>query len=103
MSNKIADTFNEYGTPVTMFRCGGCGEPFTVCPAVADEDLRHWDGCLAESCSSYDPERDADRLFDEGRVYRVGDRSGFAVIVGGSSDPAETAPSGPQGTDGESA
>jgi hypothetical protein len=82
VTNKIADTFNEYGTPVTMFSCPGCNTTFTVCPAVEDKDLDQWPGCLGEGCSTYDPDRDADKLFDAGKVRRVGDRSDFTVIEG---------------------
>ena len=77
---KLADTFNEYGTPVTLFRCDTCEETYTVCPAVADCDLHHWINCLAVNCASYDPALDVDQLFDEGRVYRVGDRSHIRVV-----------------------
>lgn len=82
MTNKIADTFNEYGTPVTMFSCPGCNTTFTVCPAVEDKDLDQWPGCLGDGCSTYDADRDADKLFDAGKVRRVGDRSDFTVIEG---------------------
>lgn len=78
--NKLADTFNGYGTPVTLFLCSGCGSTFTVCPAVTDEDLDAWSGCLHETCSTYDSARDADRLFDEGKARRVGDRSCFRIV-----------------------
>ena len=80
MTTKIADTFNEYGTPVTMFLCESCNQTFTVCPAVEDHNLDQWSGCLGEGCGSYDPDRDADKLFDEGKVRRVGDRSCFKVV-----------------------
>ena len=82
MTNKIADTFNEYGTPVTLFSCPGCDTTFTVCPAVEDDALDQWPGCLGEGCPTYDPDRDADKLFDEGKVRRVGDRSDFTMIEG---------------------
>lgn len=75
MTNKIADTFNEFGTPVTMFSCPGCNTTFTVCPAVPDDKLDQWSGCLGIDCSTYDPDRDADKLFEQGKVLRVGDRS----------------------------
>lgn len=80
MTNKIADTFNEYGTPVTLFSCPACNTTFTVCPAVEDDKLDQWTGCMAEDCTSYDPARDADKLFDEGKVHRVGDRSHLTVV-----------------------
>lgn len=94
MTNKIADTFNEYGKPVTMFWCDGCKSTFTVCPPVEDEHLDQWTGCLGANCSTYDPERDADKLFDEGKVLRRGDRSHFKVIEGG---PALSAPGSEKG------
>lgn len=84
---KISDTFNEYGTPVTLFHCPSCDSTFTVCPAVEDEHLDQWTGCLGDTCPSYDPDRDADKLFDEGKVRRVGDRSDFKVIEGGIPAP----------------
>lgn len=85
MTNKIADTFNEYGTPVTLFMCPGCNTTFTVCPAVEDHDLDQWPGCLGPECSTYDPGRDADKLFDEGKVAPRGDRSHMFAIDGGKT------------------
>lgn len=79
---RITETFNSYGTPVTMFRCQGCRSAFTVCPAVAPENDDQWTGCLGLGCLTYDETRDADKLFDEGRVRRVGDRSALCVIEG---------------------
>lgn len=59
---------NEYGTAISLHRCVGCGEVFTVCPAVEEEriDAGEWDACMAVSCATYDPQRDADRFFGEG-------------------------------------
>ena len=55
--------YNAYGVAVVVGRCGSCGARFTVCPPV---DFSTWgEHCLAETCPSYDPARDADRLFDE--------------------------------------
>lgn len=76
---RIADTFNEYGTPVTMFMCGSCHTVFTVCPAQQSENDAQWTDCLAPSCPSYDAGRDADKLLEEGKVFAVGDRSHIAV------------------------
>lgn len=87
---KIADTFNEYGTPVTMFACVGCGSTFTVCPAVPEDKQEQWTGCMAERCSTYDEARDADKLLDQGKVQRVGDRSCFTVIDGAALSPKNT-------------
>lgn len=93
---RVANTFNEYGTPVTMFQCGSCKETFTVCPAVDPKHDDQWVGCLADTCASYDPDRDGDKLFDAGKVHRVGDRSHFQVIEGGVTT---TAPKSPLGGD----
>jgi hypothetical protein len=60
---KLRDDVNEYGTPITVFRCEFCGGEFTVCPEVADDRLDQWRGCLAEDCASYDPSRDATIYF----------------------------------------
>lgn len=57
---KLGEVVNVYGTPVSVHFCDACGGQFTVCP-VADDD---WGGCQSESCSSYDINRDADRLFE---------------------------------------
>jgi hypothetical protein len=63
-------TKNEYGTQVSKHRCDTCGAEFTVCPAVFPES-KNWDNCLAPTCSSYDPDRDVDKLLDEGGVKLV--------------------------------
>lgn len=59
--------FNDYGTQISVHDCESCGIEFTVCPAIKP-DKEGWDGCMAPNCLSYDPERDADKLFDEGKV-----------------------------------
>lgn len=59
---KIRDDVNEYGTPITVMKCEFCGVEFTLCPAVPDERLDQWDGCLDTVCSSYDPARDVDAM-----------------------------------------
>ena len=61
---KIGQEFNEYGTLVTRFKCETCGNEFTVCPAVPPDKEDDWRDCLSEECESYDPTRDADKLFD---------------------------------------
>jgi hypothetical protein len=51
---------NEYGTPVSVHTCRSCGQEFTVCPPVDNEE---WGGaCLGETCASYDLRRDANLL-----------------------------------------
>lgn len=65
----ISYALNEYGIPVSVHKCDSCGLQFTVCPAV-DPDGVNWGGCLSRICISYDLKRDADRLFDEGKVRR---------------------------------
>lgn len=61
---KIA--VNEYGTPVAEFVCKTCGKPYTVCPVPKPRSERAWENCLAPECPSYDPKRDADKLFEQG-------------------------------------
>ncbi len=58
---KIGERFNEYGTLVSVHKCPDCGSEFTVCPPSNSD----WGGCQAKTCISYDPKRDADKLFDE--------------------------------------
>lgn len=65
---RVRDTTNEHGTPVVEYRCETCGETFTVCPAPDPIEDINWTGCLAPNCGSYDPARDADKWFDDGRV-----------------------------------
>lgn len=59
---------NEYGTPVGVYECETCGTEFTVCPDP--KKTEGWENCLAKSCDSYDPSRDADRFFAEGKVEK---------------------------------
>lgn len=55
-------SLNEFGTEVSVHRCSTCGETYTLCPP-ADEAT--WGtGCLAETCASYDPNRDVDLFFE---------------------------------------
>ena len=58
---------NEYGTKISIHKCNFCGDEFTVCPAVST-NAKGWGGCMAPNCTSYDETRDADKLFDEGKV-----------------------------------
>ena len=64
---KIRDSHNQFGTKISIHRCDECWNEFTVCPAVENEG---WENCLGPECSSYDADRDADRLFGSGRVLR---------------------------------
>jgi len=61
---KIKNSVNEYGTPISIHICETCGQEFTVCPLLPD-DAKGWENCMAETCASYDPKRDADKLFNE--------------------------------------
>ena len=73
---------NEFGTPVDTYVCEVCGDRFTVCPAHEDRsDDDQWTGCLSASCASYDPARDADRLFDDGNVTAFGRRAHPNLII----------------------
>lgn len=49
---------NEYGTDVSVHVCSDCGNRFTVCPPAGED----WGGCLAETCASYDINRDVGAL-----------------------------------------
>ena len=61
---RLREDVNEHGTPISVHRCHSCGAEFTVCPP-ADEN---WGGCQSLDCESYELSRDADILFEEGRV-----------------------------------
>lgn len=65
---KIRNDFNEYGTPISVHICEFCGREFEVCPAVKDENLDGWRGCLSPKCDSYDPERDVDKMLESGDI-----------------------------------
>lgn len=67
---KLRDDVNEYGTPITVFVCEYCNREFSCCPAIPDDRLDNWRGCLATDCISYDPERDADKFFLEDGTLR---------------------------------
>jgi hypothetical protein len=63
---------NEFGTPVDAYRCDTCGDEFTVCPANDDRSRdEDWSGCMALTCASYNPRRDADKFFDDGDVISL--------------------------------
>lgn len=87
---RLRETANEYGTPVVEYRCEGCGETFTVCPAPDPEIDDQWTGCMGTTCTSYDESRDAMKWIDEGRVRSVPTDKGirlvpFRVIDGGGA------------------
>lgn len=52
---------NEYGTPVSVHVCATCGDRFTVCPPVTEAS--YGPNCMADTCPSYDPARDATIYF----------------------------------------
>ena len=59
---SLGATLNDYGATVSRHRCDKCGDEFTVCPPVEDEQ---WGGCcLSEECSSYDKSRDIDKVWE---------------------------------------
>ena len=64
---------NEYGTAVFVNTCKKCNREFSLCPMPTEENIKHWDNCLADDCASYDPKRDADKLFEQGLVKRDDD------------------------------
>jgi len=56
----LAETFNEHGTPVSLFQCESCATTFTVCPAVPEDRRDQWTGCMADGCATYDEARDGE-------------------------------------------
>lgn len=77
----VERTTNEYGTAVDAYQCDTCKDRFTVCPANEDRTRDdQWTGCLATICASYDPARDADKLFDDGNVVSFGQRANPNLI-----------------------
>jgi|GEM_PF-3981325 len=77
----VERTVNDYGTPVDAYVCETCHEPFTVCPANDDRSRDdEWTGCMATTCLSYDPARDADKLFDDGNVVSFEQRANPNLI-----------------------
>ena len=79
---SVERTANEYGIAVDAYQCETCGDRFTVCPANPDRSRDdEWTGCLAVTCGSYDPTRDADRLFDDGNVVSFDQRANPNRII----------------------
>lgn len=77
----VERTVNTYNTPVDAFLCDTCGERFTVCPALESRSMDdQWTGCMAPTCASYDPARDADKLFDDGKVVSFDQRANPTLI-----------------------
>lgn len=68
---KIAESVNDYGTPVSVHVCETCGNSFTLCPLVTDKESTKWPDCLAQECESYDEDRDVDKLFDDGEEWKI--------------------------------
>jgi hypothetical protein len=58
----IGESVNEYGTPVSVLRCASCSAVVSLCPVSTPE--KWGDGCLADTCASYDIERDVDLFFE---------------------------------------
>lgn len=65
---KVGESFNGFGTRISLHRCLYCGSNFTVTPAT---DNGFGLGCLASSCSSYDIMRDVDLMFDEPLIWQA--------------------------------
>ncbi len=80
VSTRQRETANEFGTLVVEYKCSACGATFTVCPAPDDDNDAAWENCLAPTCASYDPSRDVDKWFDEGRVRAIGTEKGFRLV-----------------------
>ena len=68
---KTGNKKNEYGVAVSVHVCEYCGSEFTVTPAVSDDSLENWRGCLAPDCESYDPARDVDAMLFFGAIDLV--------------------------------
>ena len=62
---KIRNDYNRYSTPISVHKCDTCGTAFSVCPPIPD-GAKGWDGCMDIDCKSYDSDRDANKLFDNG-------------------------------------
>lgn len=58
---KVGELRNGFGVSVSLHHCVYCEGSFTVTPATDDAFGL---GCLAETCSSYDLERDVDLFFE---------------------------------------
>ena len=63
---------NEFNTEISEHLCDDCGSLFSLCPSVPST-APGWDNCLSEDCESYDPSRDADKMFENGEVRRDDD------------------------------
>jgi hypothetical protein len=72
---------NEHGTRISKHRCDACGEEFTVCPPVYPEQ-KGWGNCMGKACTSYDPKRDMDLLFDEAGFLKEGTKLETGPVVG---------------------
>lgn len=62
---KTGEKLNEYGNVVSVHQCETCGCEFTVIPPIPKEQEDDWKHCMATVCPSYEPARDADKLFDD--------------------------------------
>jgi hypothetical protein len=60
----LREGINDYGTPVSWFKCDACDGEFSVCPAVTEDRYDEWTGCMADTCDSYDIVRDISIFFD---------------------------------------
>ena len=78
---RLREITNEHGTPVVEYRCETCGETFTICPAPKASEDDQWTGCMATTCASYDPARDADKLFDDGDVISFDRRKNPGCVI----------------------
>lgn len=64
---KIGEGVNEYGTPISFHICDTCGAEFEICRAIPD-GKPGWENCLGPDCPSYDPERDVDKMLENGEI-----------------------------------
>ena len=60
----LGDAWNRHGVRVSVCRCPDCGEAFFACPAFEPQQrIPENVACLSDTCTSYDPHRDASFLF----------------------------------------
>ena len=67
----IEESVNEYGTPISVFKCDTCGDTYTLCPAIPENKRDQWQNCMADICPSYDPNRDVLMLVHLGAELNV--------------------------------
>jgi len=70
----IKESENEYGTPISVFKCFSCGSEFTICPAVSEDKRAAYanDGCGdGFECDSYIPSKDVGVSFGDYSMFNA--------------------------------